>query len=321
VIRIRAAAMVLAALTPAAAAADVASDRAGLAALQADDLRLQTIGWRLATGNARFCASAPPAIGLLLQDMANYTDPAAMRAAVRITGDVAVEAAVAGAPAARAGLAVNDEIVAIDGNAMSALPPARPGDWRRLTGLHDAIDAALARDRSVRIQWRDAQGAMHDRIVAGVPACRTRFELLSGGSNAAADGTRVVIGRKFAGISYPENELAAALAHEMAHNMLAHRAWLTARGRGQKNVRLTEREADRLMPWLLANAGYDPRAAERFFVRWGPRHDGGLLRARDHDGWDERADFVRAELPQVERLLAGEGAADWRTHFVRDTGG
>jgi hypothetical protein len=58
---------VLAALALAASPvlAGPAEDRAGLARLQAEDLRLQAIGWRLATGNARFC-DARPAIGLLL---------------------------------------------------------------------------------------------------------------------------------------------------------------------------------------------------------------------------------------------------------------
>ena len=49
-----------------------------------------------------------------------------------------------------------------------------------------------------------------------------------GGTRAAADGKRVVMGRKFPAFAYPEELLAAALAHEFAHNLLAHRAWLTA---------------------------------------------------------------------------------------------
>ena len=45
-------------------------------------------------------------------------------------------------------------------------------------------------------------------------------------------------------------------------------------------MRRTEREADRLMPWLLANAGYDPAAAARFWRQWGKKHDAGLLMVR-----------------------------------------
>lgn len=292
-----------------------ASDRAALARLQAEDARLQTIGWKLAAGNAPFCA-ARPAIGLLLQDMANYAQPARMRAAAGIAGDIAVQAVVPGSPAARAGLVANAEIVAIDGRAMAALPPARAGDWRRLTGLHELIDAALVREGTVNIAWRDG-AAVREATIAGAPACPTRFELLDRGGRAVADGTRVAIGRKFAGFAYAEDELAAALAHEFAHNLLAHRAWLKGAGRKAANIRLTEREADRLMPWLLANSGYDPQAAVRFFRKWGPGNGGWIFRAPTHDGWDERAELVARELPEIARLRTSEGGADWRTHFRR----
>ena len=299
------------------ASAGVAEDRAGLISLQAEDLRLQSLGWRLATANAPFCANAAPAIGLLLQDMANYAEPARMRAAAGIRGDVAVEAAVPGAPAALAGLSANDEIVSIDGQAMAALPPAKANDWKRLASLHDAIDAALSREGSVRIAWRESDGSAHEANIKGVPACATRFELLDGGGRAVADGKRVIFGRKFAGFGLSEDEIAAAISHEFAHNLLAHRAWLHGR-RSMKNIRLTEREADRLMPWLLSNAGYDPAAAVRFFKKWGPGNDGWIFRAPTHDGWDERAEFVAGELPKIAALKAAGAPADWRTHFERE---
>jgi len=155
--------------------------------------------------------------------------------------------------------------------------------------------------------------------IVGVPACPSRFELLDSGGRAAADGKRVVIGRKFSGFGLAEDELAAAVAHEFAHNLLAHRAWLKGAGRNSRNIRLTEREADRLMPWLLANAGYDPRAATRFFRKWGPFRDGWIFRAPTHDGWDERAAAVAAEVPKIAALTAAGGAADWRARFERTT--
>jgi hypothetical protein len=295
-----------------------AEDRAALAALQLDDARLQSIGWRLATGNARYCADAAPAVGLLLQDAANYDAPARMRAAAGIEGDVAVQAVAEGSPSAAGGLQANDEILAIDGESMAALPAAKPGSWQRLTGLHDRIDASLAQDGAVTLEWRRGAEAPRTTMLAGMPACPGRFELLDSGGKASADGARVLIGREFVGTDYVEDEFAAALAHEYAHNLLRHRAWLDAHGRKQRNVRRTEREADRLMPWLLANAGYDPAAAVRFFERWGPRHDGWIFRARDHDGWDERRDFVAAEIARIEQLQASGQAADWQRHFRRE---
>lgn len=293
--------------------------RNALEMLQRDDARLQTLGWKLATGNAPFCERAAPAIGLLLQDMAGYSRPDALREAAGIQGDIAVQAVAAHSPAWMAGLTPNSEVLAIGSFAMSALAPAERNDWRRLTDLHDLLDRELA-DGSVTLTWRDAEGTVRESELLGVPACRSRFELLDDGGRAAADGMRVVIGREFSGLSYAQEEFAAALAHELAHNVLRHREWLEQVGRRRENIRLSEREADRLAPWLLANAGFAPEAAARFMKRWGPRHDGGLLRKRTHDGWDERLEFIESELPSIRAALAAEGKADWSRLFRREIG-
>ena len=149
-------------------------------------------------------------------------------------------------------------------------------------------------------------------------ACASGFEVIAGSRRVSANGQRVAVGADFVGFDYPENLFAAAIAHELAHNVLGHPAWLDKYGRKRRNIRLTEREADRLMPWLLANGGYDPAAAEKFMRTWGPGNDGGLFRDRSHDGWDERADFIAAELPAVRRSQTGTEAANWTRDFVRD---
>ena len=157
--------------------------------------------------------------------------------------------------------------------------------------------------------------------VTGEPACVTRFEMTSAGSKAAADGRRVVIGRKLvealpADSVRGDELLAAALAHELAHNLLGHRARLDASGRSWSKVRATERESDRLSVWLLANAGYDPQAAVRFFERWGPKFDLGLFATPDHDGWKARVRTVSTEIVAMRAAQAAPGGvADWSRDF------
>lgn len=306
-------ALLLALVQPALAETREEAAAAALAALQQNDARLLAVGWRLAAGNAAYCSDARPAVGLLLQDMAGYAEPEAMRKAAGTAGPIAVQAVAPGSPAQAAGLGANDEIVAIDGASAAARPAPEEEDWRRLTRLHDTIDSSLAADGRVGLTLPD-RGEV---TLEGVPACPSRFEII-GGDGAAAEGRRVVIGRKFVGLSYPEDEFAAAIAHEFAHNLLRHRVWLDRHGRKWKNVRMTEREADRMMPWLLANAGYDPAAALRFMRRWGPDHGGGLFRKRTHEGWDERAEMIEAEIALVEAVRAPDGGADWSRHFVRE---
>jgi len=50
---------------------------------------------------------------------------------------------------------------------------------------------------------------------------------------------------------------------------------------------------------------------------WGPRHGGWIFRKRTHDGWDERVEFIEAELPLIAAAQAETGKADWRAHFER----
>lgn len=283
--------------------------------LQARDIQLFRIGWKLATGNAPYCADARPAIGALFHDAASYGKPDRVRAELGLVGDIAVQAVAPGSPAAAAGLTRNAALLDLNGLVLvEAYPPSDPR-WQRMVSIDAAIDAALAQGPA-RFGWAMAGEAPIAATITGVSACPSRFEVLDGGKRAVADGSRVIFGRDFAGFAYPEDEFAAAVAHELAHNLLKHRKMFDRVGRSQSLVRLTERDADRMMPWLLYNAGYDPRAAVRFMARWGPKYGGGLLRDRSHDGWDERVEFIEAEIATMEAALAETGAADWSQHFV-----
>ncbi len=285
---------------------------------QALDQKLQNVGWQLVRGNADFCEQTLPSIGLQLQDMTAYSQPVKVRATLGLDGDFAVQTVARGSPAWNVGgLSFGREIARLNDRQINSWLSGERSHWQRLTRAHDFIDNALAQDGRVYLGLASGGNV----LIEPATVCASRFELDGNSKRALAEGSRVVIGARFAGFDYPEDEFAAAISHELAHNVLQHRAWLEANGRKRQNVRLTEREADRLMPWLLANAGYDPRAAHRFMTKWGPRHDGGLFRARTHDGWDERAEFIMAEIERIEALQAATPeaqSADWRTHFRRE---
>ncbi len=300
----------------AAAAQPPAVDRE-LSELQALDRQLFAVGWKLASANAAFCDRAAPALGLSVLDAGGFGEPAAVRRQLGLSGDLAVGALAPGSPAAAAGVAAGDTLVALNGDLLAdRFPRAKPG-WQRLIDVTAALDAAAAAG-PVTLTLARPGAAERTVTVRGMPACPSRFEVLDSGGRAAAEGTRVLFGRSFPGFAYPESEFAAAVAHEFAHNLLRHRSALDAKGRTLGNVRATEREADRLMPWLLANAGWEPEAAIRFMERWGPRHGGGLFRKRTHEGWDERTEAIRAEVAKVKAKLASEGKADWARHFTRE---
>lgn len=294
---------------------DYAAERAAIGRYQDADQRLQDVGWQLARGNAAFCSRVVPSIGLQLQDMASYGAPAIARKALGLTGDFAVQTAVRGSPAAMSGaFARNREIIRLEGFDPNTWPASPAMEWQRLITAHDHVTAMLTEHGGIAVGFADGS----DVRLLPVEVCATRFELMGEGKTAVADGKRVVIGIEFPAFAYDEPEFAALLAHELAHNVLGHDAWLDTNGRSRKHVRRTEREADRLMPWLLANAGYDPAAAARFWRQWGTKHDAGILLIRKHDGWDEREEFVAAEVPLITGLMAREGKADWTAHFRRE---
>jgi hypothetical protein len=295
---------------------DYAAERAAIGRYQDADQRLQNVGWRLAQGNLGFCPKVVPSIGLQLQDMASYGAPAIARKALGLTRDFAVQTAAAGSPAALSGaFARNREVTAIERLDPNSWPAKPAMDWTRLVWAHDHIEATLGEHGGIAVGFADGETVR----LAPVEVCASRFELMGEGGKAVADGNRVVIGIGFPAFEYPEDDVFAALvAHEFAHNVLGHDAWLDRNGRSRRHVRRTEREADRLIPWLLANAGYDPRAGVTFMTRWGSKHDSDWLMVRQHDGWDERAEFIAAELPLIAEVTAREGRADWRRAFRRE---
>ncbi|MEM6494935.1 MAG: hypothetical protein AAF650_11205 [Pseudomonadota bacterium] len=308
------------ALTPVSAQkledVDLVAERAAIGQFQDRDQRLQDIGWKMVRGNAEFCERVIPSIGLQLQDTASYGRPDIAKAALDLKGAFAVQTVASGSPGAASGAFTrNREITAIAAVDPNAWEAGKRMHWERLTRAHDWIDAKLAEEREITIGFADGAAA----TVKSVPVCATRFEILGDSKTAVADGARVVIGARFPGFAYEEDEVfAGVVAHELAHNLLGHRDWLQRNKRKRRHVRLTEREADRLMPWIMANAGLDPAGAYRFMTRWGKKHDGGLFRARTHDGWDERAEFIAAELPLIAELMEREGKADWSVHFRRE---
>lgn len=300
-------------------AEQTAREPAPLEIFQRREERLFRIGYRLATANAPFCAEAVKVSGLLIHDADSYGDPNAVRAQFQLTGDLGVQAVAPGSPAAAMGIAQNDTILSINGKSILGDWPKTDPRWQRAFAIRDAMDAALALGQ-VEISFQPLGGEQQTARIAGVDACPTRFELIDSKKNAAADGKRVMVGENFPGFAYDEPSFAAAIAHEMAHNILRHPQTFGDIGWKRRLVRLSERDADRLMPWLLHNAGYDPRAAIRFMRSWGPKHGGWIFRKRTHDGWDERVEFIEAELPKIERArqLNGDGLADWKTHFSSD---
>lgn len=297
---------VVAGLLPLAPLYPQASIEAVFVALRAQDLRLAGIGYRLVTANVPLCTHLVPVTGLQLHALGQYD--ATVRDAARRFFDfatpVAVEGVVPGSPAAAAGLAAGDSILAVDGAALVPAPADAANPMVEVLAAEAAI-AAAAGDGAVTFAVRRA-GRPLSLTVRPIRACATRFEVTVGDSyDARADGATVQLSTKLMEGVAGDDELAFVIGHEFAHNVLRHRARLEAAGVGRGMfegfgasvgyIRRSEIEADMLGLALAANAGFDPAAPARFWRWFGPAHFDSILLARTHPRWSLRVKLLDRE--------------------------
>ena len=308
--------LLIAAALPGAASAQQRDTDSSLLAMRALDARVARIGHRLAIASADLCAERQWLAGFAVHDLSQYRG-AWREAAIRSLGlgeaGPAVLAVVPGSPADRAGLRTDDILVAIDGAPPSPEPErAAAGTFDVMAQVLDTLEAAFA-DGSARLEIERA-GRPLTLTVAAEPGCATRFQLIpSPRLNALADGRYVQVTTAIGNYVADDEELAAILAHELAHNALRHRDRLDAAGvdrgllghfgRSARLVRATEVEADRLSVYLLDRAGYDPEAAVRFWQRFG----GGVLglfNGTHHPSARRRIQSFREEIARIRQARA-----------------
>ncbi len=299
---------------PALAGAKPAAEQPGsLSDLRASDVRVLSVGYRLAVANAPFCKTTENAAGLTLHHIGQYPDAAAAKASFGFASDYAVLALVAGGPAEKAGLRTDDAVVSLNGAPLTPLPAElaaidQPAAYRPIAWADAKLRATLAAGPTSLDVLRN--GAPATITITGTLACRSRFELRPGSAyGASADGDIVGITVPMLAFMADDDELAAILAHEMAHNLLEHRRRLNDAGiqRGLmqqlgRNARLTlatEIEADQLSIWLMANAGFDPTGAVRFWTRYGKQRGKGIFSAPTHYRWKKRVGLFEEEMAKL----------------------
>lgn len=287
-----------AALSAPAPAAAQGGRPAYFSGLAQQEARLAAIAYRLTTANAGWCPQITPQPGWILGDLSRFkTGDHAAAGETYGTNDGPFVAAVApGSPAARAGLLRGTRIAAINGKAV-------PTSGNEPTARIDEIIVALY-DLDASAAWTvtDAGGRVHR--LAAAPGCASAFRVELTGAQAAANGILVRVTLKLAQSVADDEELAAVIAHELAHNILRHRERLGG-NRSAARVRQTEFEADRLSVWLMAGAGYDPAAAIRFWNR----HKRPLVRAASHPPRSERIAAIEAEMAAMRVARAADPAA------------
>ena len=301
------------AVQPAALAPQVDPD--GGSYLRAEDYRVARIVHRLGIAGRALCQERIALPGLLYHHLAEYApaDRTAAIAQYRLDRGMGVLAVMPESAAAAAGIRAGDLIVAINGAAVA--DPAtiaahgRREEWRPLVEQSEnAVEAALQSGPARLTLLRGGQrlGVTLESTM-GCPA-RSRLAR-SSQSNAFADGRYAIMTTGFLDFFRDDGELAVAMAHELAHNILRHPAELDEQGvpsgmmrhvgRNARLVRATEVEADRLAVRLLAAAGYDPEIAIPFWRRLYGRLQMRLNVVSAHPGLAARERLIRETVAEL----------------------
>lgn len=316
------AALVASLLFPSAAGAvhsylpNVVSATAAGSFLRADDYRVANIVYRLGVAGRWLCAEQLPLTGLLFHHLAEYESrdrPEAIRRYALNRG-VGVLAVVPGSPAAAAGIRAGDVLVAVNGRRFPspveiAALAEREQWWPRLVQTEVLIEEQLGSGGAALALLRD--GRELNVSITPIMACPARSRLArSRQPDAFADGRYAIMTTRFLRFFRSDDELAVAMAHEVAHNILRHPQQLEAQGvpygplrhagRNRELVRATEEEADRLSIRLLWAAGFDLSIVIPFWRRLHSPLDRWLQIGRSHTSFEERERRLRhamSELP------------------------
>ncbi|WP_162249638.1 M48 family metallopeptidase [Altererythrobacter sp. Root672] len=287
----------------------VAQEGGSLDALLQQDVRLATIAERLMGANHELCRQQMPLTGLIMHSRDQY--PKGGQDSAFVNGAIAVSALVPGSPAAAV-------LEPRDGLAVIGAVPTSGLKAEGKSPVRDAAFEALA-DQPPQgpMQLKIVRQGQEQAVSLGArPGCRVLVEIrVADGLNGQSDGRVIQVNYGLATVA-TNDELAVVFAHELAHVVLEHRRRLKAAGvdkgffgefgRNQQLNRQVEVEADRMAVHLLANAGYDPSIAPKFWrSSLGQRTSGGLTRSRVYPSPEARAELIEREI--ADYLGGGTG--------------
>ena len=281
-----------------------------LRTLERLDQRVTDIGYRLPRAATPFCTDRAMLPGIALHGIEEYgrSSRDAARRTFGLDDALAVLAVAHGSPAEMAGLRVGDAILAINDRDVPS-----PDVTQNATARVESAMQAIERSTQATLTFDLSRNGARLRVTfEPEPGCITQFWVRPSSRLAAeADGHDVEITSAYVERAVDDAALAIVLAHELAHNILHHRARLDRDGAhhglaryfgGSARLnRAAELEADRLSVAIVGCAGYSLKGALAFRVAlWRDPLSDALLRAPDHPAAHQRLAAIRESIAAFE---------------------
>lgn len=297
---------------------------------EADLARVGTVAYRLKLANVADCGEkVGPHWGFnaaAAPDLPPDVQTAAIEA-LDLAGDQpTVVAVIPGSPAARAGIAHGDVLVAVNNE---PVPNTKLVPW-----LAERLKADGVQPLTITIAR-----AGKTRSVSLVPVMACSMPVIiakSGEANAFTDGKRIVIYSRILEIAPTDDELALVIGHEMAHINMKHvekhaqNRVVGALGGAVVDIALAmahvntggaftrsganagavafsidfEKEADYVGAYYVARAGYSVRGAERLWRAFAAEDPKQTVYAGLHPTSPERFIQMEKTVEEIERKRA-----------------
>jgi hypothetical protein len=261
--------------------------------------RLWDVAYPVLRDNASLCPKTRPDIGVVTFSLKSYPDD--MKAAAKREFNAkdypTVRRVIKGSPADKAGIKVGDTLVSPESKPMSAIGK----DMRKL--LQDGAKTELRVSRG--------KESFNVEIVPQ-NICDYGLKLsMRSTVNAYANGRSMTMTSGMMNFTKSDDELALIVAHELAHNTMAHVRKIVGNlilsGFATRYTRPFETEADYVGLYYLVRAGYDAEATSGLWARMalmGPRSVG---RAKTHPTYPDRVLRLAATRKEIAaKQAAGE---------------
>lgn len=265
-----------------------------LRAFAEQQMHIATIGYRLNAANANRCAQPHMLTGMLLHDLSQYDSAVrpAVSQAFSLGSGFGIIQIVPGSAAERAGLHIDDEIIAVRGVSIEdPAAVARSGkSYRRMERFAAFLQSSLQSGATELLIRRN--GAVSRVMIQGEAGCGGELSLLnSNEQNAWSDGSHVAVTTGMLRLAHSDDEVAFVVAHEMAHNMLGHSRSSVAQIFGGRR---SEIDADQMAVGLMTYAGYRAESGISFLEA--ARRKFWWSISLDHPGFGSRIRAVTAAI-------------------------